>query len=200
MSVLSETEQLRSEHAALLQAYGRIQADCSQRLQRQARRIEQLEAALTQARIGIILRDTRQAWLADTQQNLTLDAKLPPRRLLARQVEQLLERVRQLTRQRSAAAGPRAVLSLGQDAGATRLARQLVEVGGGRFLTHEGDERALEASLRAADLVICQTGCLSHDAYWRVHDHCKRTGKPCVMLDQSETVAVVQPPVSRRPA
>lgn len=200
MSVLSETEQLRLEHAALLQAYGRIQADCSQRLQGQARRIEQLEAALMQTRIGVILRDTRQAWLAETQHNLTLDAKLPRRRLLARQVEQLLERVRQLTGQRSTAAEPRAVLCLSQDAGTSRLARRLVEVGGGRFLTHEGDEHALEASLRAADLVLCQTGCLSHDAYWRVHDHCKRTGKPCVLLDQTETVAVVQAPVSRRPA
>ena len=41
------------------------------------------------------------------------------------------------------------------------------------------------ASLAAADLVICQTGCISHDAYWRVQDHCRRTGKPCILVDQS---------------
>jgi hypothetical protein len=25
-------------------------------------------------------------------------------------------------------------------------------------------------------------GCLSHDACWRVKDHCKRTGKRCVFV------------------
>jgi len=50
------------------------------------------------------------------------------------------------------------------------------------------DPQALEASLVAADLVICQTGCLGHNDYWRVHDHCKRTGKACVMVDQPQLV------------
>ena len=36
---------------------------------------------------------------------------------------------------------------------------------------------------RSADLVICQTGCISHGAYWRVKDHCKRHGKPCVFVE-----------------
>ena len=43
---------------------------------------------------------------------------------------------------------------------------------------------AFDASLAAADLVICQTGCISHDAYWRVQDQCRRTGKPCILVDQ----------------
>jgi hypothetical protein len=38
--------------------------------------------------------------------------------------------------------------------------------------------------LDSADLVICQTGCISHDAYWRVKDHCKRTGKRCVFVEK----------------
>jgi hypothetical protein len=46
------------------------------------------------------------------------------------------------------------------------------------------DRLAMEASLAAADLVICQVGCVSHDAYWRVQDHCRRTGKQCVLVDQ----------------
>jgi chromosome segregation ATPase len=37
-------------------------------------------------------------------------------------------------------------------------------------------------SAEAAELVICQTGCLSHGDYWRVHDHCRRTGKTCVLV------------------
>jgi hypothetical protein len=49
----------------------------------------------------------------------------------------------------------------------------------------------LEASLVAADLVICQTGCLSHGAYWRVQDHCRRTGKTCVLVEQPDAVRTV---------
>lgn len=196
MSMLSDTEQLRSEHAALLQAYGRIQADCSLRLRRQAERIALLENALFQARLAVVLRDTRLAWDDADRQTLREAAQLPRRKTLARQVEQLMERVRTLARQRSG--GGRAVLCVGGDGNTAGLARQLVESAGGRFLTHEGEEAALEASLRAADLVICQTGCISHDAYWRVRDHCKRTGKQCVLVDSP--VAVVQPPASRKPA
>ncbi|OZI71225.1 DUF2325 domain-containing protein [Bordetella genomosp. 12] len=196
MSTLSDTEQLRSEHAALLQAYGRIQADCSLRLRRQAERIDHLENALFQTRLAVVLRDTRMAWAEADQQALREAAQLPRRKTLARQVEQLMERVRTLARQRNG--GSRAVLCVGSDGNTVGLARQLVESTGGRFLTHEGEEEALEASLRAADLVICQTGCISHDAYWRVRDHCKRTGKQCVLVDSPE--AVIQPPTSRKPA
>ncbi|ANY17132.1 DUF2325 domain-containing protein [Bordetella pseudohinzii] len=195
MSTLSDAEQLRSEHAALLQAYGRVQADCSLRLRRQAERIGQLENALFQARLAVVLRDTRKAWDEADQRALREAAQLPRRKILARQVEQLMERVRSLARQRSG--GSRAVLCVGGDDSTAGLARQLVESTGGRFLTLEGEEAALEASLRAADLVICQTGCISHDAYWRVRDHCKRTGKQCVLVDSP--VAVVQPPASRKP-
>lgn len=48
----------------------------------------------------------------------------------------------------------------------------------------------LEASFAAADLVICQTGCLSHGAYWRVQDHCRRTGKTCVLVAQSDAARI----------
>ncbi|MNV65802.1 hypothetical protein D3C71_1585210 [compost metagenome] len=47
------------------------------------------------------------------------------------------------------------------------------------------DTAALVASFAAADLVICQTGCLSHGDYWRVQDHCRRTGQTCVLVEQS---------------
>ena len=65
--------------------------------------------------------------------------------------------------------------------------RHLIERTGGRFLHHDGGEQdnpaKLDATLAAADLVICQIGCISHDAYWRVKDHCKRTGKRCVFVE-----------------
>ena len=54
------------------------------------------------------------------------------------------------------------------------------------------DPAALASSLRAADLVICQTGCISHGAYWRVQDYCRRTGKPCVLVDQPEALRIVR--------
>ena len=54
------------------------------------------------------------------------------------------------------------------------------------------DVEAFEASLVTADLVICQTGCLSHDAYWRVQDHCRRTGKACVVMARPDVLRIVR--------
>jgi hypothetical protein len=62
-----------------------------------------------------------------------------------------------------------------------------VEGHGATFLHHDGGVEhkpaLLDPQLAAADIVICQTGCISHDAYWRVKDHCKRHGKRCVFVD-----------------
>jgi hypothetical protein len=80
-----------------------------------------------------------------------------------------------------------AVLCVGGRPASVPIYRQVVERTGGRFLHHDGGEKdnsgKLDATLAAADLVICQTGCISHDAYWRVKDHCKRTGKRCVFVE-----------------
>lgn len=68
-------------------------------------------------------------------------------------------------------------------------------------VTGIAQDLALDASLAAADLVICQTGCISHDQYWRVQDHCRRTGKPCILVDrplaarQAEVLAAMEPTV-----
>ncbi len=81
----------------------------------------------------------------------------------------------------------RAVLCVGGRTASVPAYRQVIEKTGGRFLHHDGGEEdnpnQLDNTLAAADLVICQTGCISHDAYWRVKDHCKRTGKRCVFVD-----------------
>ncbi|TAG33072.1 MAG: DUF2325 domain-containing protein [Polaromonas sp.] len=65
--------------------------------------------------------------------------------------------------------------------------RDVVERVGGKFAHHDGgvedNASVLDANLAAADLVICQTGCISHNAYWRVKDFCKRTGKRCVFVE-----------------
>lgn len=88
-------------------------------------------------------------------------------------------------------AGPvlndQAVLCVGGRAASVPVYRRLIEQVGARFLHHDGGEQdhpsVLDHTLASADLVICQTGCISHDAYWRVKDHCKRTGKRCVFVE-----------------
>ena len=79
------------------------------------------------------------------------------------------------------------VLCVGGRSGNIANYRDLVEKVGGRFSHHDGgledSQSLLDASLVAADLVICQTGCISHNAYWKVKDFCKRTGKRCVFLE-----------------
>jgi len=80
-----------------------------------------------------------------------------------------------------------AVLCVGGRQASVPIYRRLVEATGGRFLHHDGGEEdntaQLEAMVAAADLVICQTGCVSHNAYWRVKDQCKRSGKRCVFVE-----------------
>ena len=89
----------------------------------------------------------------------------------------------------------KSVLCVSEDAMALMLTRKVVEMAGGRYQGRSGKEDAdtLEASLVAADLVICQTGCVSHGAYWRVRDHCTRTGKECVLVDRPEALDGLRP-------
>jgi hypothetical protein len=81
----------------------------------------------------------------------------------------------------------RNVLCVGGRSGNVASYRALVEQAGGQFSHHDGgledNVARLEASMAQADLVVCQTGCISHSAYWRVKDYCKRTGKRCVFVD-----------------
>jgi Uncharacterized protein conserved in bacteria (DUF2325) len=64
--------------------------------------------------------------------------------------------------------------------------RDLVERTGAYFAHHDGGKEdnlsSLEAKLSAADAVICQTGCVSHNAYWQVKDYCKRHDKRCIFV------------------
>jgi len=123
--------------------------------------------------------------------------------------EQEQERTRQLACQANAArnapalAAPgaadlrdKAVLCVGGRPASVPSYRVLIEDTGGRFLHHDGGAEhtaaQLDASLAAADLVICQTGCVSHGAYWRVKDHCKRTGKRCVFVDKPSSSSLAR--------
>lgn len=88
----------------------------------------------------------------------------------------------------------RAVLCVGGRTSSVPVYRRLIEGRGARFLHHDGGEEhgsgQLESTLAAADLVICQAGCVSHDAYWRVKNHCKRTGKRCVFVETPSRAAL----------
>lgn len=78
------------------------------------------------------------------------------------------------------------VLCVGGRLGAVDSYREVVEQSGGRFLHHDGgveeNLHRIDSAVAAADLVVCQVGCISHSAYWRVKEHCKRTGKPCLFV------------------
>jgi hypothetical protein len=81
------------------------------------------------------------------------------------------------------------ILCVGGRSGAVDGYRKEVEQRGGSFLHHDGGlEESLhriDSALGAADLVICQAGCISHNAYWRVKEQCKRTGKQCLFVKNS---------------
>lgn len=86
----------------------------------------------------------------------------------------------------------RCVLCIGGKTNLVDGYRRLVETQGGRFLHHDGGQEEslhrIDAAVSAADAVVCQSGCISHAAYYRLKEACKKLGKPCVFV-QSPGVA-----------
>lgn len=176
------------------------------------------DAVIMRLRADLIARDTEVAFAREDLAKLEASIPgLPTRMSLVRRVETLTENIQSLMRERlgwqwwgkavrpdAAAVHPvipadlrqKSVLCIGKDGSGTSVAQKEIERAGGLFLHHDGmdsdDEEALEASLVAADLVICQTGCVSHNAYWRIQDHCKRTGKQCVLVNQPRAMHFVR--------
>ncbi len=68
---------------------------------------------------------------------------------------------------------------------------QLIESSGGKLMTFHGDPNDhfhhLPQLLEEADMVICPIDCVNHEAFFIVKYYCKYSGKPCVLLDRSET-------------
>lgn len=85
------------------------------------------------------------------------------------------------------------VLCVGGRSASVPSYRGMTEETGARFAHHDGGQEhgvdSLDANLAAADLVICQTGCISHNAYWRVKEYCKRTGKRCVFVENPSSTS-----------
>jgi len=172
MPMLAErdVDRLLCEHGALLRAHAQLQARCTVLLREEAERIRRLDAELMRTRAATIRSLSALAWEREDRAALEEAAPgLQRRAAMGRQVEALQARVHELTRQLH-------VRDLADHAARADDA-----------LPH-----ALEASLAAADLVICQTGCLSHGDYWRVQDHCKRSGKVCMLVDQPDRMHIVR--------
>lgn len=68
--------------------------------------------------------------------------------------------------------------------------RCLVESLGGNLLIYRGNQKGdadhLPALLTCADMVICPVDCVNHETYFAVKYFCKKSGKPCALLDRSD--------------
>ncbi|MFX7732055.1 DUF2325 domain-containing protein, partial [Acinetobacter baumannii] len=77
-------------------------------------------------------------------------------------------------------------LCVGGLTGARNHYRAEIETRAGRFLHHDGGREdnlhRLTPMLAAADIVICASGNISHNAYHLVKSTCKKLGKPCVLV------------------
>lgn len=161
---------------------------------RQMERIQDLERALLRSRHELE-REQRQA--EEARQALPAPAPAAPAGNIDTPSSPALDDTAEWLRER-------AVLCVGGRQASVPAYRQLVEQTGGRFLHHDGGDEdsvaRLDHSLAAADLVICQTGCISHDAYWRVKDHCKRTGKRCLFVDKPSSASLKRALIRLAPA
>lgn len=203
---------LPQEFLALCRQLGDAQQRCSTAMQAQARQIEALTAEVVRLRGAVIVRDTRLALARDELEQLRAASPgLPRRQAMARHISLLAERITSLSREclrwRQAAGQGAALLATGPSAQIPQMPPvQMEQHASGHLPSHAqagaGDViggAGLDASLAAADLVICQTGCISHDDYWRVQDHCRRTGKPCILVDQPLAVREAQALAALRP-
>ena len=148
----------------------------------QAAELEWLQREVVRLRAAVIVRDTRleQAHAALEHARQAQPPGLPRRKEMARHIRMLAERVVTLSheclrwRLQAAVRNGSESAALPQNQAAVPAAHPMPE--------HQ-PPHALDESLAAADMVICQTGCVSHDAYWRVKEHCKRHGKRCVFIE-----------------
>ena len=200
------------EFVLVCRQLGEAQQRCSAALAAQAAHIEALQAEVVRLRGAVVLRDTRLAMAHEALASArAAESGLPRRKAVARHIAALVERIGALSRGclrwRLAAEGDATAArewareqTLRAEHGhaaaptevATDVEAQAPVDAPARALSrapHDVSQAApsdpwIAASLAAADLVICQTGCISHDDYWRVQDHCRRTGKPCILVDQ----------------
>lgn len=143
-----------------------------------------------------LTRQRNEVWLQNVRLKAELldrDKELTRLREFARYAEETFESLAREDETQAALPATnlagKCVLCVGGRSGAVTSYRDVVEQSGARFLHHDGGlEESLhriDGVLAAADIVICQAGCISHNAYWRVKDLCKRTAKACMFVKSS---------------
>ena len=178
---------LEQEQRAMVSHLARVQHRCSAVIQEQAAEIATLKAQAMRLRAAVIARDSALAWAYEDRAALEAAIPdLPQRATLARRVKELSKRLQELMREKLLPVYAPVISSTMTDEREKRRSADSAES------AESGELSGLEASIVAADLVICQTGCLSHGAYWRVQDHCKRTGKTCMLVEQPASVRIVR--------
>lgn len=162
-------------------------------LDRLQQELDELRAAAPDlpARLSLVrTNQAQQERIQSLQRALNLAEKHPPKPSVVAQLEPAVAAV-PTTPTIPLAAPPswqdRSVLCVGGRPHVIPIYRELIEQTGAQFMHHDGgledNPGRLDHTLAAADLVICQAGCISHDAYWRVKQHCKRSNKPCVFVE-----------------
>jgi hypothetical protein len=83
-------------------------------------------------------------------------------------------------------AAGRCVLCVGGRTALLKQYRALAERLGIRLIHHDGGQEEslsrLPDLINGADAVLCPTDCVSHAAYYKLKQHCKRAGKPCLLF------------------
>lgn len=184
---------LSQEFLALCRQLGEAQTRCSEVVAAQAAELERLQREVVRLRAAVIVRDTRleQAHAALQDARQAQPPGLPRRKEMARHIRMLAERVASLSRECLRWRLQAAVQEVSEPAAPPQ---NQAAVPAAHTIPAHQPPHALDESLAAADLVICQTGCISHDDYWRVQDYCRRTGKPCILVDPAALPSAVQGP------
>ncbi|ABB75684.1 DUF2325 domain-containing protein [Nitrosospira multiformis] len=85
--------------------------------------------------------------------------------------------------------GGRCVLCVGGRAVLYPEYRRVVEASGGKLVIYRNLPQEpghhLPVLLDQADMVVCPLDCVNHTAFFTVKRYCRRSGKPCVLLDRS---------------
>lgn len=79
-----------------------------------------------------------------------------------------------------------------------RRARHLGSYPAGRRKDEAQSQGNAHAAWQDADLVICQTGCVSQGNYWRDHDYCSRTASQCVLVGNDHALDGVRSSVKQK--
>jgi len=83
----------------------------------------------------------------------------------------------------------RCILYVGGQTNMAPHYKEVVEANSGVFLHHDGgiekNKQELASLLNRADVVICPTNCISHNAYWQIKKSCKKQNKPCKFIPSS---------------